>query len=243
MQLFAAATHAGHRRDKNEDCYAAKPACGLWLVADGVGGHQRGEIASDIVARTISKEVARGASLKQAITASHSALLSAIAKDKDHNNMGSTVVALMLRKGQYHIGWVGDSRAYLWDDKLTPLTRDHNPVAKLLASGQISEQEASTHPQRHLITQCLGVSADAGIQPGFVTGKLSKGQRLLLCSDGLSDELSNAEIAECLAGHSGIGEQANALLEDALHHGGKDNITVIIVAEGADETPEQPGRE
>lgn len=229
MREFGARTHPGYHRKNNEDSFVAAPEMGLWLVADGVGGHDAGEMASAIVSATVRAGIAGGKPLDQAIKAAHQAVLAEIRDSTDNLDMGSTVVALLMQGSDYEIGWVGDSRAYLWDGRLTPLSQDHNPVSELLARGLINHQEAAQHPERHVLTQCLGISPQMRVDPGLVHGELTEAQQFLLCSDGLSDELSDAAIARHLAAHDTPQQQTDALLAAALEAGGRDNITVIIL--------------
>ncbi len=229
MRQLGADTHPGYHRKNNEDSFVAAPELGLWLVADGVGGHDAGEMASAIVGATVRESIANGRSLDQAIMVAHQAVLTEIGESRDSSDMGSTVVALLMRDDEYEIGWVGDSRAYLWDGRLSPLTQDHNPVSELLARGLISNTEAAQHPERHVLTQCLGISRNMRVNPGLVHGQLTGQQQFLLCSDGLTDELSDAVIASHLAAQDTPQQQADALLGAALAAGGRDNITLIIL--------------
>ena len=131
---FAADTHSGLQREHNEDCYEADSGLGLWLVADGVGGHSCGEVASEIVRETIHQCVARGVSLPDAVLASHEAVLGAVNDGKGAEGMGSTVVAVHLEGDDYELAWVGDSRAYIYNGDLKQITQDHNRAGELLAS-------------------------------------------------------------------------------------------------------------
>ncbi|MDX1734226.1 MAG: protein phosphatase 2C domain-containing protein [Halioglobus sp.] len=227
---FAADTHSGLHRSLNEDSFGAYPDLGLWLVADGVGGHSCGEIASNIVRSTLREQVAGGASLESAVTASHDAVLRAIESGQGAAGMGSTVIALRLSGNDYELCWVGDSRAYLWDGALRQVSHDHNRVAELLASNAITREQAANHPQRHVLTQSLGVSPSMELAPGRATGTLQPGDALLLCSDGLTDELSDSLIAHLLQDHATPRAQVDALMSAALDAGGRDNITAIIVS-------------
>lgn len=227
---FAASTHMGLQRNDNEDCYAADAAHGLWLVADGVGGHSSGEVAAAIVKATVELEVLRGETLSKAILLAHSEVLAAIARDKNHTRMGSTVVALSLVDGDYTVAWVGDSRAYLWDGgELVQLTVDHSHVRTLVDMGMLSHEDMDSHPDRHALTQSLGVSVDMKLALGQRRGQLHAGQQILLCSDGLTDELTDTEIAGQLAACASPQEQVDGLVNAALRAGGRDNITVIMV--------------
>ncbi|MEH6611477.1 MAG: protein phosphatase 2C domain-containing protein [Halioglobus sp.] len=229
MTPYGASTHQGLVRDHNEDCFEANPELGLWLVADGVGGHSHGEVASAIARDTIRENVAAGADLVSAIKKAHRAVLDEIDKEDHGSNMGSTVVALLLNGEDYEISWVGDSRAYLYDGAVRQLTRDHNPVSELLAAGILTREEAATHPDRHVLTQSLGVSRSVDLNPGRISGKLGAGQQIILCSDGLSDEVSTVAMAGHMKKNHTTRAQVDILLNAALEGGGRDNVTVVVV--------------
>jgi protein phosphatase len=231
MRDFAAVSHAGYRRRRNEDCHGAEPGSGLWVVADGVGGNVYGDVASAIAVNTLRERVAAGDGLEQAIALGHAAILREMQQRDNAGGMGTTVVAMRTRGDDYEIAWVGDSRAYLFDGGLRRLTRDHGPVGDMLARGEITDREAAEHPDRNLLTQSLGVSARMRPAPDVVRGKLPPGGRLLLCSDGLSDELADREIERLMAANGDPRSQANALLQAALDAGGSDNITAIVVGD------------
>jgi protein phosphatase len=232
MTEYAASSHKGHIRDHNEDCYAADAELGLWLVADGVGGHAHGEVAARIVRDTVKAELLAGNQLVDAIRRAHRAVLDEIAARDSQSNMGSTVVAMRLRDDDtYEISWVGDSRAYLFDGELRKLTRDHNPVSELLERGEITPEQAASHPERHVLSQSMGVSGSIVVQPGLISGRLHTGQQILLCSDGLTDELDDDTIRAELACHATPRAQIDALVNAALRAGGRDNITAIVVGE------------
>lgn len=230
MIKFAAGSHPGRKRDHNEDYYRADPELGLWLVADGVGGHANGEVAARIVGDSVVEKLTAGEDLENAVLEAHAAVLKEIAS-RDSSNMGSTVVALRLQDDRYEICWVGDSRAYLYNGILRQLTRDHNPVNELLARGAITPEQAAIHPERHVLSQSLGVSDSIRVKPGHVRGKLEAGQQFLLCSDGLTDELDDTAIAAQLKVCTTPDEQVKTLIDQALAAGGRDNVTVIVVGE------------
>ena len=240
MIQFAAATHPGLKRDSNEDCYAADAALGLWLVADGVGGHSDGEVAAAIVKATVTREVSRGETLADAIRHSHAEVLKEIAARENNTRMGSTVVALSILDNDYTVAWVGDSRAYRWDGgELVQLTRDHSHVRDLVDRGVLSQDDIDTHPDRHALTQSLGVSSAMKLELDQQSGQLAVGQQILLCSDGLTDELADGEIARQLRCHSTAQDQVDALVNAALEAGGRDNVTVVIV--GTPAGSDKPG--
>lgn len=238
MRDFAAVSHAGYRRRRNEDCHGAESATGLWVVADGMGGNVHGDVAAAIAVNTLRERVAAGDGLEQAIACGHAAILREMHKRDNAEGMGTTVIALQTRGEDYEIAWVGDSRAYLFDGGLRRLTRDHGPVGEMLARGEITDQEAATHPDRNLLTQSLGVSDRMRPAPDLVRGRLHPGQRLLLCSDGLSDELTDQEIERLMSAGDRPQAQARALLQAALEAGGNDNITAIVVGDLQAQEPE-----
>ena len=240
MTKFAASTHSGLKRLQNEDCYAADAKLGLWLVADGIGGHSFGEVASAIVKTQVTEAYAAGKTLTDAIHSAHRAVLEEVSRRDENLGMGSTVVALALTGRRYQIAWVGDSRAYSWNGKtLRQLSHDHSHVSELVDSGLISGPEAATHPERHVLTQSIGVSDEMALQPGTVSGELKAGEQILLCSDGLTDELTDANIEQLLRGSASVDSQVDTLLNAALTAGGRDNVTVVMVGESS--TTRSPG--
>lgn len=244
MMNYAADSHSGNKRKLNEDCYEADPKLELWLVADGVGGHASGEVASEITRATIKSVYSDTGDLVNAVESAHAAVLDAIERKVGGPNMGSTVVAAALNNRDYQIAWVGDSRAYLWNgQKLNLLTTDHSMVEALVAKGVITREEAHKHPKRNIITQSIGVSSESGIKVDTVSGSLASGERLLLCSDGLNDELKDHVIAEIMLQNTSVEDQIKCLIEGALDNGGRDNITVIVIdsgdSEGVDQSDEQ----
>lgn len=228
---YSAASHQG-QRDNNEDTYLGLPEQGLWLVADGMGGHQAGEVASAIVAQTLRTQTQNN--LKDALERSHQAVLEAADRGVGAPGMGSTAVVLRSHNNDYEVAWVGDSRAYLWTPSpdggcLERLTRDHSYVQMLLASGAIGPDEVENHPDKNIITQCLGSQQLEALQVDSVKGSWQPGQCILLCSDGLTDELSDRDIAEILSQASGPRAGVKRLLRAALKEGGHDNITLLLV--------------
>jgi PPM family protein phosphatase len=230
---YSAATNVGRRRDNNEDTYLSLPEQGLWLVADGMGGHEAGEVASAIVRDTLLNQSYRN--LSEAIQNSHRAVVKAAAEGQGAPGMGSTVVALRSRDYHYEVAWVGDSRAYLWTHtpeggRLERLTTDHSYVQMLLASGAIGEEEVDNHPEKNIITQCLGSSELPEVQVDAVQGQWLPGQWILLCSDGLTDELDDQHIARILCDSRQNHRRAlQLLMRAALARGGRDNITLQVV--------------
>lgn len=223
------ATHPGLKRSLNEDSYCAEPELGLWAVADGMGGHASGEIASALVVRELARLIREGRSLTGAILDVDGAIRMAAGEGRGGFGMGSTVVAAKLYGLHYEIAWVGDSRAYLWNGKLHQLTRDHSYVQLLLDAGLIGEEEMATHPNRNVISQALGGPEQQDIRVDVVSGELRPGDSLLLCSDGLNTEVPDAEIARMLAATADNRSRTSQLVEAALDAGGSDNITVVML--------------
>ncbi|PZN86886.1 MAG: serine/threonine-protein phosphatase [Candidatus Methylumidiphilus alinenensis] len=229
----ASATHSGLVRETNEDAFWADSTIRLWIVADGMGGHRAGEVASAIVIKEIPSSIQNGKNLSEAISVAHLAIRDAAARGEGGWNMGSTVVAARLEGLHYQIAWVGDSRAYLWNGvELLRLTKDHSYVQLLLDKGLISEEEVYLHPSRNLIAQGLGVGGVDGItiKVDQVEGELSIGDTLFLCSDGLTGEIRDDAIAGIMVDVKDNHERLQRLINSALDAGGSDNITVILVS-------------
>ena len=235
-----ALTHTGNVRTNNEDAFLADSKVGLWVVADGMGGHEAGEVASEIVINTIRDNVEHGNTLPDAIQSAHTAVLEGALNGKGARGMGSTVVALKADQKQYSVSWVGDSRAYLWtrtsENKgmLKRLTTDHSYVQMLVQSGVITAKEAESHPDKNIITQCLGSLELGSVKVDTVEGSWLSTQWILLCSDGLSDELEDSLISAILANNPQLETAAKLLLQQALDCGGRDNTTIILVGQAAE---------
>ncbi len=223
---FAARTHPGRRGGQNEDSIGWNEASGLYFVADGMGGHASGDVASHLVKQTLLGN-ALNLPLRAALKRAHEEVAQAAADNIAHSNMGSTVVATRIVDRHAEIAWVGDSRAYLWRGQaLRQLTRDHSYVEVLREQEHLSETELRGHPNKNLVTQTLGIGTP---EPSTITEPLRTGDWLLLCSDGLNDELEDAEIAQILRTHSSPDAAADALIAAALAHGGRDNVSAVVV--------------
>lgn len=229
---FALGTHTGWVRELNEDSHIALPRLGLWVIADGMGGHEAGEVASAIAIREIARSIEQGMALAEAIETAHRAIQTAALQGDGAADMGSTVVALKLDNGlHYEIAWVGDSRAYLWNGGLHRLTTDHSYVQMLLNAGMITESEIPGHPCRNVISQALGTGGadNKKIKVDSVSGVLNENNSLLLCSDGLSGEVTDDGIDAILSETTDAQTRVDRLIAAALEAGGKDNVTVIVV--------------
>ncbi len=231
-----ALSHTGKVRTNNEDAYACHPELGLWVVADGMGGHEAGEVASAIAINTITQQVRQGRDIVDAIQQAHADILHHAHNGHGARGMGTTVVALHAQGSRYRVAWVGDSRAYLWtptsehSGTLEQLTTDHSYVQMLVKAGAISQQEAASHREKNVITQCLGSLDAEHIHVETLEREWQPEQCLLLCSDGLSDELSAEQINTLLAAQNNLEAAAQALLNATLAQGGRDNITIALIS-------------
>ena len=224
-------THAGLRRELNEDTYYADGDLGLWLVADGMGGHEYGEVASALARETIVREIRDGTPLAQAIRIADEEIIGTSRRRNDALPMGTTVVVARVRNDRFEVAWVGDSRIYLWrDGQLMQLSQDHSYVQELIANGALTHEQARHHPHRNVVTQALGVTDPRNLNVETITGELRPGMQLLLCSDGLTEEVDDPAIGRVLArGECSAQECAETLVAAALDGGGSDNITVVVV--------------
>lgn len=227
MFRFASKTHAGYRDGENQDAVGCDPKHALWFIADGLGGQAAGSVASDVVKATLL-ELIDTAPLDQAILCAHGAILRNVEEEPAHAGMGSTVVAAKLIGAQCTIMWVGDSRAYLWrQGQLSALTRDHTLVEELRESQGLTDEQVRSYPDRGKLTLALGLKVDPVAR---MQSRLRAGDQVLLCSDGLTDELTDEAISGLLRSHPVTEEACDALIAAALEHGGKDNMSVVLVA-------------
>jgi PPM family protein phosphatase len=222
---IGASTHVGRVREGNEDSYMADEP--LIAVADGMGGHQGGEVASKLALDTLRKAT-DGVALEQAVQDANRAVFERAGRDPALAGMGTTLTAFLVDGDTLRLAHVGDSRAYLLrDGELQRITTDHTVVEGLVEKGELTPHEASIHPQRSILTRAIGVDGEvqvdqASIQPG-------PGDRLLLCSDGLTGMIEEDDIQRILEGHEDPQAAADALVEAANEAGGQDNITAVII--------------
>ena len=227
----ASITHVGNVRTVNEDSHANVAWAGVWVVADGMGGHYNGQFASQAIAEAVGA-VPAAADLDQACdavsTAIHQANGLIYAKSLEvGKQMGSTVVALIVREADFVVMWAGDSRAYLYrDGQLIQLTRDHTQVEAMLERGLLTPEEAADHPMKHVLARAVGVQETLEIDA--IRDTVAPRDLFLLCSDGLHGVLEDHEIAAML---SELGHAAGDMLVAAcLERGAPDNVTVTLVA-------------
>lgn len=232
--LFAGLSDKGMVRSANQDAYHIDPEGRFFIVADGMGGHAGGEEASRIAIETTHAYLTQHWEtepdtknlLIQSLIAANDAIVADQEKYVQRADMGTTIVAILFRDDLVWSAHVGDSRLYrLRDGRLDALTEDDTWVARAMKLGQLNAEEAKVHPLRHVLSHCLG-RRDLR-QVNVQTQDISSGDRVLLCSDGLTEEVPHAEIAIHLQSGT-IEEAAQALVDAAKQHGGSDNITVVI---------------
>jgi PPM family protein phosphatase len=236
-------THTGLRRAHNEDTFYAAPAVQdhgvqeiqngdrLWIVADGMGGLESGEVASSMARDRVVQEVAAGTPLVKAIELAHAQILDHIEANDPSKRMGTTFVAIKIAAdANFEIAWVGDSRIYRFDDfVLKQISRDHSYVQELVERNLITPEEARVSPHKNLVTQALGaVSADE-LKVESASGQLKAGTQILLCTDGLTGEVEDNDICDILTDEALVQDAVDSLIQAALNGGGNDNITVVLL--------------
>ena len=240
-------TDVGRKRKHNEDAFALDVADGLFIVADGMGGHAAGEVAARITVETISEFIAATRQKEEAtwpfkydhsldfnsnrlaiaIEKANERVMAAVAAQPWLKGMGTTVVAGLLNEKILSLAHVGDSRAYLYrNGTLRRLTDDHSWVHEQVAAGILTEDEAKSHPLKNVVTKALG--GGPSVAPDLQELEFSPRDRFLFCSDGLTTMLSDEEIEDVVAGHEDPQELCRALVDLANEKGGVDNITVVV---------------
>ncbi len=228
---YGFSTNVGNVRSHNEDYFRTEPELGLWVVADGMGGHKGGETASAIAADFIVDKTKAGKPLETSIAQAHHAIKQASKEGKGPEGMGTTVVALKINDNDYEIAWVGDCRAYLWDGiTLKQMTKDHSYVQHLVDTGVISVSEAANHPYQDVLIQALGAADIKDVNVETIHNEFHQNEQILLCSDGLTKEITDKGIADALALELKEQEKVDLLIRTAVNNGGKDNITAILVS-------------
>ena len=247
----AAASNVGKVRDNNEDnfflngqtlsansagtvCTAAESAGGLYAVCDGMGGEEHGETASAIAVDTLNQYAQKASFDKQIhlYTEEANARICAEIEKNDGKRMGTTFAVLSIQDHTAHVYNIGDSRAYLFrNHHLTQLSQDHTQVRRLLDMGILTGESAKTHPDRHKLTQHLGIFPDEMLIEPYAAQPLQieTGDIFLLCSDGLTDMLEDEEIKAILLRHTDPQDVVIRLIDVALQNGGRDNVTVVVV--------------
>lgn len=219
----------GLARRANEDNFFVRSP--LFVVADGMGGAQAGEVASRLAAETFAPGLPEGGTVEERLATrvleANSRIYRLSREDSERAGMGTTLTAIYVDGEELAVAHVGDSRAYLWrDGELTRLTRDHSLVDELVRRGKLTEEEAAEHPQRSIITRALGPEPDVEVDTRTYRGQA--GDVLLLCSDGLTSMISEPHVAELLASAESLEAAAQTLVDAANAAGGRDNITVVL---------------
>ncbi|PSQ92416.1 MAG: serine/threonine-protein phosphatase [Proteobacteria bacterium SW_6_67_9] len=232
FRAIGCATDVGAVRDHNEDAYRANASGHLLVVADGMGGHAAGEVASRITVDTVEAAVmAEGLDLVDALARAHANVVSAGADGRGHADMGTTCVACRTTVDGMQLAWVGDSRAYRYRGRtLEALTRDHSYVQSLVDAGVIDADRAESHPDRHILARCIGTSELSRSDIDRRAVAVGAGDRILLCSDGLTGQISAEAIGHILGAEGDDQEAADALVRAAVNAGGEDNVTVIVAS-------------
>lgn len=240
-------TDVGRQRQHNEDTFLVEPGENLFLVADGMGGHAAGEIASKIAAETISEFIQHSKAedgtwphayddrfcrstnrLMTALRLANTRVLEAMRKDARLRGMGTTVVASLIENDLASIAHVGDSRAYLIrEGQMSRITNDHSWVFEQVQAGMLTEAEAEKHPLRNVITRALGGALT--VVPEAIEYQLKLGDTFLLCSDGLTGMVPEEEILRVVTQHEEIQQACRALIDIANARGGYDNVTAVVV--------------
>jgi serine/threonine protein phosphatase PrpC len=246
---YEARTDVGRKRKGNEDSLFVNAEQRLFVVADGMGGHAAGEVASKVAVDAINEFVCLtsgdeeitwpfgldenisydGNRLKTAIRYANRKVIDAMKERSEYEGMATTVAAVLVDDQLANLGHVGDSRAYVLNNgTLTQLTSDHSWVNEQIQNGALTHEQARTHPLRNVVTRALGGKLD--LQVDIQSRKMAPGEVLLLCSDGLTNMLKDPEIAEiCQQSAEGLKKAAQDLVNEANRHGGDDNITVLLI--------------
>ncbi|HEX7024364.1 MAG TPA: Stp1/IreP family PP2C-type Ser/Thr phosphatase [Gemmatimonadales bacterium] len=224
-------------RSGNEDSFLLDCAQGLFIVADGMGGHAAGEVASEMAVQIVSKELGslRGVSdaeaasrMRAAIRKANAAIFDRTLAEPEKRGMGTTATVMVLFSRRYLIGQVGDSRAYLLrQGDLLQLTKDHSYVQEQVDAGLLTPEQARTHPYSNVITRCVGANED--VAPDIYFGNLERGDVVLLASDGLTGMLEDPQLSVILDAEENPESCVNRMIADANKRGGLDNITAIVI--------------
>lgn len=231
-------TDIGKKRRVNQDyVYTSENSIGnlpnLFIVADGMGGHNAGDFASKLTVETMLKEIEESFEknpvkiLSKAIATANDVIRRKAAETPDMEGMGTTVVAATSIGKYLHVANVGDSRLYVVGKEIRQVTKDHSLVEEMVRIGTISHSEARNHPDKNIITRAIGAAVE--VEPDFFTVELQEGDEVLMCTDGLTNMLEDEEIRMIMSGGRDIVEKAQALVEAANANGGRDNISVVLI--------------
>jgi serine/threonine protein phosphatase PrpC len=226
-------THAGKIRTVNQDAFLAKPDSGLWVVADGMGGHDAGDFASQAIVDRLDQLAPQERlsrfidEVEDRLIEVNQELIDEAAIRKEPTTIGSTVVALLVVKNYAACVWAGDSRAYLLrDGQMQLLSQDHSQVEELIEQGLLLREDAEHHPAANVITRAVGAAEQLFVDVDLI--ELQDHDRILLCSDGLLKEVSQSEISQAMQQGS-CQAVCDGLLEQALERGARDNVTIVVI--------------
>lgn len=237
MKAYAI-TDIGKKRSFNQDyAWMTTDEIGklpnLFIVADGMGGHKAGDLASRFTVETLINNIKNSSSdnpitiINDAIVNANTLLLEKAAESEDYEGMGTTLVVCTIIGESMYVANVGDSRLYLYDGKLSQITRDHSLVEEMVALGKLNRDEARTHKRKNVITRAIGGGKE--VMADFFEAELTAGNRIIMCSDGLSNMVDDGEIEQILSLNLPIEDKAKRLIDMANESGGADNIAVVIV--------------
>lgn len=235
MLRAAGCSDVGLRRRNNEDAFAVVPELGLCVLADGMGGHTAGQVASRLAVEAVEQAIrmleegpaSLSEKLRYALSAANRSVHGTSQERPDCAGMGTTLVALLADGQRAALAHVGDSRAYLVRrGRIRPLTDDHSIVGELLRRREITLDDAREHPHRHVLTRAVGVRAS--VEPDLAEITPADGDLFVLCSDGLTNHVEDQEIPKVLAEEEDLEKAAQALVDMANQRGGEDNITVVV---------------
>ncbi len=250
MPTSCARTDIGRRRKSNQDyLYTSDEQIGklpnLYIVADGMGGHNAGDFASRFTVDQMTELIRRSEQesipsvFDEALHIINLKLRRIAAQDERYYGMGTTLVGATVLDDTLYVANIGDSRLYVLKDRLTQITIDHSLVEEMVLSGTLDQKKARTHPDRNIITRAIG--AEDWLEVDFFSEKVERGELVLMCSDGLTNMLEDEEIRMIVSGQRDIIEKAQKLVIAANNNGGKDNIAVILIEPFADEVAHDGG--
>ncbi|MBQ8003287.1 MAG: Stp1/IreP family PP2C-type Ser/Thr phosphatase [Clostridia bacterium] len=233
---YAALTDVGMKRHNNEDSYIINEVNKdkIFIVADGMGGHNAGEIASLEACRMIESFIINSTGddiesiMREGVQKANRELFIRAAEDEKLNGMGTTIDVCVIKDGVLHVAHVGDSRVYLIDENsIEKITKDHSVVGMMIDSGTLTEEQAKVHPQRHYITRAVGTTMT--VEVDIEQRSIHSPQKILMCTDGLTNMVSKEEIHRIVNGNESVSAAASELVSKAKENGGDDNITVILL--------------
>lgn len=243
MKAFSI-TDVGQKRNMNQDyVFTSENAIGnlpnLFVVADGMGGHNAGDFASKYTVEMLIKSIESTKEtnpvriLKEAIEQANTKLVNQAEMHDEMKGMGTTLVAATIQNEYMYVSNVGDSRLYVISHDIRQITKDHSLVEEMIRMGEIDREDARNHPDKNIITRAIGAGSDIVVD--FFERKMESGDTVLICSDGLTNMLTDTKIKNVIKKKNKIEEKAKELVEIANRNGGKDNITVILIEPFADE--------